>query len=36
MKIVNMGFETDRLIKVITDFADTELHYSSIENGMLQ
>ena len=35
MKIVNMGFETDRLIKVITDFADTELHYSSIENGMV-
>ena len=36
MKIVNMGFETDRLIKVITDFADTELHYSSIENGMVK
>lgn len=35
MKIVNMGFETDRLIKVVTDFADTELHYSIIENGMV-
>ena len=35
MKIVNMGFETDRLIKVVADFADTELHYSIIENGMV-
>ena len=35
MKIVNMGFETDRLIKIVTDFADTELHYSIIENGMV-
>ena len=35
MKIVNMGFEIDRLIKVVTDFADTELHYSIIENGMV-
>jgi len=35
MKIVNMGFETDRLIKVVTEFADTELHYSIIENGMV-
>ena len=35
MKIVNMGFETDRLIKVVTDFADTELHYSSVENGIV-
>ena len=35
MKIVNMGFETDRLIKVVTDFADAELHYSSIESGMV-
>ena len=35
MKIVNMGFEKDRLIKVVTDFADTELHYSIIENGMV-
>ena len=35
MKIVNMGFETDRLINVVADFADTELHYSSIESGMV-
>ena len=35
MKIVNMGFETDRLIKVVTDFADTELHYSNVENGIV-
>ena len=35
MKIVNMGFETDRLIKVVTDFADAELHYSIAENGMV-
>ena len=35
MKIVNMGFETDRLIKVVTNFADTELHYSSVENGIV-
>ena len=33
MKIVNMGFETDRLLKVLTNFADTELIDSQINNG---
>ena len=33
MKIVNMGFETDRLLKVLTSFADTELLDSQINDG---
>ena len=34
MKIINMSFETDRLIKVVTDFADAELHYSKVDDGI--
>tara|TARA_B100000886_G_C20186212_1_gene392275 strand:+ start:185 stop:643 length:459 start_codon:yes stop_codon:yes gene_type:complete len=33
MKIVNMGFETDRLLRVLTNFADTELLDSQINDG---
>ncbi len=35
MKIVNMGFDTDRLLKVVTDFADAELHYSNLDDGIV-
>ena len=33
MKIVNMGFETDRLLGVLANFADTELLDSQTNNG---
>ena len=33
MKIVNMGFETDRLLGVLTNFVDTELLDSQTNNG---
>ena len=34
MKIVNMGYEIDRLVGIEVTFADAELHFTEVKDGI--
>ena len=36
MKIVNMGYEIDRLLGVEVNFADAELHFTDVKDGIVK